>query len=77
MAIHAGAIPRPDRVGLLRLRRHEERLRNGRPHLLRDYVGEWKLFESAALSRLGPQDLEIVRAGQEHDLIRRTIIRFA
>src|SRR5437867_3654225 len=50
IAIHARPIPRPERIIFLQLRRNQERLADGRPHLFCDDVGEGKLLQSAALT---------------------------
>src|SRR5262245_51165252 len=74
VTVHARAVPSPDRIGLFRFWRHEKSLSYRRPHFFANDVGERKLLERSALGGLGPQNLEVMRASQEHDLSRRSVI---
>src|SRR5438445_2211184 len=73
MAIHAGAIPCTRGIIFPHIRRKQEGLVHWRPHFLSDDVAEWKLLQGPALAGLQPKDLQIVRTGHEHDLLRFAI----
>src|SRR5205823_2203977 len=73
MAIHARTVPRAERIIFLQIRRNQECLRDWRPHFFCDDVSEGKLLQSAPLPGLEPWDLQRVRTGHEHDLLRIAI----
>ena len=73
MAIHAGAIPCTRGIIFPHIRRKQEGLVHWRPHFLSDDVAEWKLLQGPALAGLQPKDLQIVRTGHEHYLLRFSI----
>ena len=63
MTIHTGAVPRAYRVVFFQLGRDEECLAHWRPDFFGHDVGEWELFEGAALTSFDPQNLERMRSG--------------
>src|SRR5215831_7979558 len=77
MAIHARAIPCARGIIFLHIRRKQECRIHWCPHFLNDDVTEWELLEGPALAGLQPKDLQIVRTGHEHDLLRFTVIAAA
>ena len=74
VAIHARAVPCTDGIVFLQVGRNEKCFANRRPHFFGHDVGKRKLFQRAAFARLEPRDLQVVRAGNEHDLPR--VVKF-
>ncbi len=73
VAIHAGAVPCAYRIVFLCVGRDQKRLRHWRPHFFRNDVGKWKLFQRAVFASFEPENLQIVRAGEQNDLLRRPV----
>src|SRR5689334_9362041 len=74
MTIHAGSIPCSKRVVFLQFRWNQKRLRHRRPHFFCDDVSNGKLLQGTALARFQPQDLQVVRAGHEDDLLWLAVV---